>query len=1736
MTRERAFQPGDETAFDWRGPATAQDISVDVAHALYLRALRSVVEVEQAEALYRRWLRQHIASREAGRVPVPGRQTQVQAGGRVPRFDPWPWHELEGAVPGRVTRALIDLARDEALQPGIDEREVGLDPHGFASDWLTAHPPGRADPRQPSAPGRRSLVTQGAPRRYEDHRVRGVQAVLQRLGPDHPLRQDLLAAVAASERSIAWRAKGWLESLPGSSPDRPSESGAVLWQVAERHAVTIFRRAVRHGEVDVNDPAVSAALDQRRAGQPLAVGLRDDLERTLGVSLADVRIHTDAVAARATRAIGAEAFTVGEDVFFADGAFAPDTGSGRKLLVHELTHVAQNLRAVAAPADRGPRVSEPDDPREREAEAVVRAMEATREAAIRRGPALAIDLTRTFGHAARDIPLLEDAARARGAEAATVGGAVYFAPGLLDPERDEGRLRIGHEVAHALQQRQAAAPPLDRTRRAALEAEAEAAGRAFVGGQPFTVQGRAPAAAALYRGATPNLEDDSDGDARATLGPDVLPAGLAATLPSGPEPHAQGEAGAADAGGGEVHAAGRPVHHDGDAGAHRPGAAAHDGHAAVPAPAGAQHAPAGGPATGPHTGPTTPVPARDAGAGAHGDSATRAAPAHPAPGSGQGSAQGGQAGLADPATHGAGHDTQARAESPHDTAARGHAPARRSPRRGHAAARHAGTGGHATHDLTPGAVKNTASAAPQAAAAAASLRAALRPDLGRMRLKPSATQPRSAPPPRVPHPKIAPPTLAQLPAVAAVAATARAGAHARLEAARAARLGDPPRFVDPPLPPVEQLATPSGDGAQAGPGGPRSAANAATPPNPAERMAQIRTRNARRRQQAETLVAEATQRGQRRIDALASLGAQLPSLITPAVGEAHTVIAQSVARSEQIIRGAVAAAQAQARGATAQATAAVRTGHQAAASTIQASTIAARAVAAAGLVVAKVAVSAQELAQVADVERMYREADVSYRAVGPRVGAEAVRTAHGRASTWRSQFDGQSDWLDGPLHDDRLRARADAAEKVGDGYRTSIIDEGNKQADEGQKGKAKDIDNTRTAARETRSAFDTQHAQAMTALGASETQALTTAQQTADRVLEALGSQLEHVLGSLVQQQSSLLLDTRRSAAQQRKGIEEAGQAAIASTQRGLGDAATGLREALAGLVGGLHGQVTPDPQALATQLRTVLDGIDRGAGQASAAAHTGAEKSAQAVRSQGGQAGQALAQMGQAGADSAHQAAGAFAQSAGQAGASGAQAVGQIGAAHRTQVTTSAGQLVQAFVQQVSHVADLFSQLDRQLQQGFRDSGRGLEQGLRGALANLGADIDKYADQAAAQVQPRWKSILKIVLAIAIVLVVAIVVGPAVIGFVGAAAGALGASAGAASVIGAVVGGAIVGAGAGAVNQLGNNAIDGRPLMEGVGHAAIVGAITGAIGGGAGAWGQALSRGGSALAGVAVRVGGNMVGAFAGQVGADALTGRPIDWRAAGVSALISGGMSLGMEGLGAFARAGAAGQFGRLGNLAGRIGDRISGWQQRAGAYGARGGGFVGGQLRLGIDWARSTFTDNWLPNRYQQIEGDPAANLTDAQGRQHILEGEGAPGDGRGRHRFGGGEPSSYNEQGRFRPKSEFPPEWSDDLILQNASEIATDPNAPRALNYPNPGSGGNRVTYGIRNGVLMQVVVSPTGRIITAYPINTATAIDPVTGQQVVLNSPTPVRANPALPGFPIVAPPTQGGDEHRDRSP
>lgn len=99
-------------------------------------------------------------------------------------------------------------------------------------------------------------------------------------------------------------------------------------------------------------PQVSAGTaasisSMRGGGRPLQERSRAYFEPRLGQDLGNVRIHDDNRSAQLARSVGARAFTIGSDIAFGSGEFAPDTFYGRHLLAHELTHVVQQDSASA---------------------------------------------------------------------------------------------------------------------------------------------------------------------------------------------------------------------------------------------------------------------------------------------------------------------------------------------------------------------------------------------------------------------------------------------------------------------------------------------------------------------------------------------------------------------------------------------------------------------------------------------------------------------------------------------------------------------------------------------------------------------------------------------------------------------------------------------------------------------------------------------------------------------------------------------------------------------------------------------------------------------------------------------------------------------------------------------------------------------------------------------------------------------------------------------------------------------------------------------------------------------------------------------------------------------------------------------------------------------------------------------------------------------------------------------
>ena len=73
---------------------------------------------------------------------------------------------------------------------------------------------------------------------------------------------------------------------------------------------------------------------------PLDTTIIHNIQKTERID--EATIHIGMNADEYTRRFNALALTVGTNIFFRNGEYKPETEEGRKLLAHELTHVAQN--------------------------------------------------------------------------------------------------------------------------------------------------------------------------------------------------------------------------------------------------------------------------------------------------------------------------------------------------------------------------------------------------------------------------------------------------------------------------------------------------------------------------------------------------------------------------------------------------------------------------------------------------------------------------------------------------------------------------------------------------------------------------------------------------------------------------------------------------------------------------------------------------------------------------------------------------------------------------------------------------------------------------------------------------------------------------------------------------------------------------------------------------------------------------------------------------------------------------------------------------------------------------------------------------------------------------------------------------------------------------------------------------------------------------------------------------
>jgi hypothetical protein len=192
----------------------------------------------------------------------------------------------------------------------------------------------------------------------------------------------------------SWRGEsaGEFSQVPNGSavsPDQAEAEGIAAGHAAARRPSISTLHAVTGPVVqcasggDPQTPTVNGFELSR--GSLLEQLVRGRMERWFGADFARVRVHTDLGAQKSAEAMGAAAYTVGEDIVFGPGKYTPASAAGARLLAHELTHVVQQQGAT--PADTLEAVR-PSDSSEAEAYHAAPASRLSRQA-IQMAPATA---------------------------------------------------------------------------------------------------------------------------------------------------------------------------------------------------------------------------------------------------------------------------------------------------------------------------------------------------------------------------------------------------------------------------------------------------------------------------------------------------------------------------------------------------------------------------------------------------------------------------------------------------------------------------------------------------------------------------------------------------------------------------------------------------------------------------------------------------------------------------------------------------------------------------------------------------------------------------------------------------------------------------------------------------------------------------------------------------------------------------------------------------------------------------------------------------------------------------------------------------------------------------------------------------------------------------------------------------------------------------------------------------
>jgi hypothetical protein len=118
-------------------------------------------------------------------------------------------------------------------------------------------------------------------------------------------------------------------------------------QAQRKPLVSFIQKKEGGNNATVSDTVSNQIQSTRNSGNAMHETTKSFMESRFGADFSNVNIHTGSYAVQMSRDLNAQAFTVGNNIYFNEGKYSPDSFAGKQLLAHELTHTIQQSASGA---------------------------------------------------------------------------------------------------------------------------------------------------------------------------------------------------------------------------------------------------------------------------------------------------------------------------------------------------------------------------------------------------------------------------------------------------------------------------------------------------------------------------------------------------------------------------------------------------------------------------------------------------------------------------------------------------------------------------------------------------------------------------------------------------------------------------------------------------------------------------------------------------------------------------------------------------------------------------------------------------------------------------------------------------------------------------------------------------------------------------------------------------------------------------------------------------------------------------------------------------------------------------------------------------------------------------------------------------------------------------------------------------------------------------------------------